>query len=549
MTEILKLAGTMPDFDTEIARFTPRQMDAVRMLDSGRVKFCLYGGALGGGKSYWLRWYGIRRLMLLNSVFNIKNATAMLACENYPSLEDRQLQKIIFEVPPWIGRYYDKHKAYGRCLLLNKKWGGGALCFRNLDDPSKYASSEWVLILVDELTKNQYDVFTFLRTRLRLPGLPDVEAQFAAGTNPGSIGHGWVKALWMDGIFPDEWCKPIDYRPMFGYVPSKASDNPHLDAGYWAMLGTLPENLREAFKEGNWDIFVGQAFPQLGEAHKIDPLPIPRNAHIYITFDWGYGAPFSFGFWWVDADGRVYRFAEWYGFNGTPNEGLRLTDSQIVERLFEFEASLCRQFDLPMAEHLASPYPDDPARTVNVTMIRGAMRLAGHDCFNRKPDYKGGGQGPSTQEVWSRYGVHLTKGDATRELKIRQFRERLRVPEDGSAPMMLIYKTCTHFFRTVTALVMDENNVEDIDEKGAEDHTYDEACHICMARPLALEGKRERLSLHDKRIDALKRGDVSSYEHIATLEQERELRRLGYDVDADFGDVEPMEDGNLKPTM
>jgi hypothetical protein len=142
-----------PDFDTEIAKFTDRQVEALRLLDSGLIKFLLYGGALGGGKSYFLRWYGIRRLMLLHSVWGLRNTTAMLACENYPSLEDRQLQKIMFEIPPWIGRYYDKHRAYGRALVLRDQWGGGALCFRNLDAPSKYASSEWVLILVDELNK------------------------------------------------------------------------------------------------------------------------------------------------------------------------------------------------------------------------------------------------------------------------------------------------------------------------------------------------------------------------------------------------------------
>jgi hypothetical protein len=455
----------------------------------------------------------------------------------------------MFEIPPWIGKYYDKHRAYGRALVLKPTWGGGALCFRNLDDPSKYASSEWVLILVDELTKNEYDVFTFLRTRLRLPGLPDTEAQFVAGTNPGSIGHGWVKALWMDKIFPPEWIKPNDYRPLFGYVPSKASDNPHLDESYWAMLSTLPENLREAFKEGNWDIFVGQAFPQLGEAHKLAPMPIPRNASLYMTFDWGYGAPFSLGYWWVDNDGRIIRFAEWYGFTGTPNQGLRLADSQIAEQISDFEAKLAKEYNLPLHEFSLAPNPDDPAATINMSLIVNITRLAGHDCFNRKPDYKGGGQGPSTAEIWSRYGIHLTKGDATRELKIRQFRERLRVPEDGGRPMMQIYNTCEHFFRTITTLVMDEGNIEDIDDKGAEDHIYDEACHICMARPLALDDPQQFETTHDARIRMLKEGDMSSYEQYATTEQERELRRLGFDPDAEFGEVEIMEDGALKPTI
>ena len=63
----------------------------------------------------------------------------------------------------------------------------------------------------------------------------------------------------------------------------------------------------------------------------IDPIPVPEYAPIYMTFDWGFGAPFSVGWWWVDADGRLIRFAEWYGWNGEINKGLRLEDSRIAE--------------------------------------------------------------------------------------------------------------------------------------------------------------------------------------------------------------------------
>ena len=70
-----------------------------------------------------------------------------------------------------------------------------------------------------------------------------------------------------------------------------------------------------------------------------------------------------------------------------------------------------------------------------------------------------------------------------------------------------------------------------------------------QAHPSLQIPKKEYLSFHDKRIDALKRGDTSSFEHIATIEQERELHRFGWDPDADFDEVEYREDGNLKPTI
>ena len=67
------------DFDTEIANFTPRQIQAVKALDSGAIKFLLYGGALGGGKSYLLRWYAARRLIWFYKTYGLKNVTGTVA--------------------------------------------------------------------------------------------------------------------------------------------------------------------------------------------------------------------------------------------------------------------------------------------------------------------------------------------------------------------------------------------------------------------------------------------------------------------------------------
>lgn len=445
-------------FNRDLAKFTERQLAAVTAAESH--KFVLYGGALGGGKSYFLRWYAVRRLIWL-AKNGFKNASGMIACENYPALKDRQLQKVSLEFPPWLGRRSADHKDYGNCFILDEEYGGGVICFRNLDDTSKYQSAEFAFIFVDELTKNDYDTFTFLRSRLRWKGLPDNECIFVGATNPGGVGHGWCKQLWMDRDFPQEWTHPIDFRDQFVYVPSKADDNPHLDEAYWAQLQTLPQNLRKAFRDGDWNIFVGQAFPDFSmQKHVIPEQPVPPGAPLYMTYDWGFGKPFSIGWWWVDGDGRVYRFAEWYGWNGTADEGLRIADSEVAEGIKK------REDELGISG-------------------REIIRLAGHDCFAKRPDYKGGGQGPSTAEVFGEHGIYLVVGDPTRELKIRQFRERLRIrEEDGDRPMMVVYDTCRQFLRTIPNLVMDENKVEDIDTK-TEDHIYDEACLICMARPLS----------------------------------------------------------------
>jgi len=413
--------------------------------------------------SYLLRWFCVKKHMRL-FMQGITGAVIMLACENYPALKDRQLSKISREFPDWLGKSHNDHKDYGRCFILAPEYGSGVIVFRNLDDPSKYASSEFAMIAVDELTKNDYDTFTHLRTRLRWPGLEDIDCQFIAGTNPGSIGHGWVKQLWMDKQFPSEWISPVDYRSQFAYIPSKADDNPHLPASYWQQLDTLPETLRKAFKDGDWNIFLGQAFPEFGPAHRVpNDTPIGETSPIYMTFDWGYGKPFSVLWSWLDGDGRIHVFDEYYGSTGEPDTGLRLTDSEIAEGI--------------------------KAREERIGISkRNIIRILSPDCFSKKPDYKGGGQGKATAEVFRECGVQGYPGDADRVKKVRQFHDRLRIRAD-EPPMLRVYERCTNFIRTIPMLQQDERNIEDIDTDG-EDHSFDSICFLLLARPIS-EGPRK----------------------------------------------------------
>lgn len=472
------------DFDADLAKFTDRQLDAIAALDDPRYKYLMYGGALGGGKSYLLRWAAVRRLFYLTSTYGVKMPVGMIATEDYPSLKDRQLQKIATEFPPWLGKSHGDHKDYGRCFIINKKFGGGVIAFRNLDDTSKYQSAEFVFIFVDELTKNLYETFTFLRTRLRCPGIPDYELKFLGATNPGGVGHGWCKALWVDRIYGEEWA---GFEECFKYIPSKATDNPHLDQNYYRVLDTLPEALRKAFRDGDWDIFVGQAFPEFNkDIHVLPDSPIPPGAPCYTTYDWGFGKPFSIGWWYVDNDGRIIRFAEWYGWSGTPDIGIRMVDSDVALGIIGREDEW----------------------TIN-GVRRHFLRIAGSDIFQKRPDYKGGGQGKSTAEVMSAYGLHFSPGDSLRVLKIRQFRERLKVRKDGK-PMLYVYESCKQFIRTIPNLVLDKT-FEDIDTTG-EDHVYDEVCNLCMARPITIERPLNAVNEVDKRLKELEQMDDNQYD-------------------------------------
>ena len=94
----------------------------------------------------------------------------MLACEDYPSLYERQISKVQTEFPPALGKYMAARNEF----VLAPQFGSGVIAFRNLDDPSKYQSAEFAAIAVDEITKNPEKAFHILRASLRWPGFEDV---------------------------------------------------------------------------------------------------------------------------------------------------------------------------------------------------------------------------------------------------------------------------------------------------------------------------------------------------------------------------------------
>lgn len=226
---------------TELAKFFPKQKEALEA--SKRFKFVLFGGSVGSGKSYWIRWSVIYWLIKYYDKYQLKGVRAGVFCEDYPSLNDRHLSKVKFEFPSWLGKFNEaKHE-----FTLAPKYGSGIIAFRNLDDPAKYLSVEFAVIAIDEVNRNPKTTFDMLRSRHRWPGIKDV--RFIAGCNP--LGEAWVKNMWVKRLFPPDEKEQYE----FVYVPALPTDNPHLDASYYKSLESLPENQRKAYLEGNWDAF------------------------------------------------------------------------------------------------------------------------------------------------------------------------------------------------------------------------------------------------------------------------------------------------------
>lgn len=226
---------------SELAKFFPKQQEALDA--SKRFKFTLFGGSVGSGKSYWLRWSMIYWLIKMHAKYGLEGIRAGLFCEDYPSLNDRHLTKIKFEFPDWLGTWNQQRHEF----TLSPEYGSGIIAFRNLDDPEKYLSVEFAVMGIDEINRNPRATFDMLRSRLRWPGIKDTKV--LAGCNP--LGEAWVKNIWVKRMFPPEEKEQYE----FVFIPALPTDNPHLAQEYYKSLESLPEAQRRAYLEGNWDAF------------------------------------------------------------------------------------------------------------------------------------------------------------------------------------------------------------------------------------------------------------------------------------------------------
>lgn len=261
---------------SSLCNFTEKQWLATETADSHQ--YTLFGGARGPGKSYWLRWYCVRFLMRMAAMGHL-NGRVMLASEDYPSLYERQIAKVAMEFPLWLGRYRTTRNEF--CLA--PAYGGGTIAFRNLDDPSKYQSSEFALIAVDELTKNRERAFHILRGSLRWKGFADV--RFIGATNPEA---NWVRDYWIERRLPEEL---EDQADQFAFVPALPDDNPHLAPAYWKTLETLPAALRKAWRYGDWYAAVeGLVYDAFSAENITDQEPDPGRP-FGLAIDDGYIDP------------------------------------------------------------------------------------------------------------------------------------------------------------------------------------------------------------------------------------------------------------------
>ena len=447
---------------SDIVKWTDKQKLANAAVS--KYKYILYGGAMGGGKSYWLRWELIKLLLYYYAKYGIENIMVGLFCEDYPALKDRHLNKIKFEFPNWLGEYNNQDHNF----VLRKDYGSGILAFRNLDDVSKYQSAEFAAEGVDELTKNKEEVFLFLRTRLRWPGIPTFDTKFLGGTNPGGIGHAWVKKRWIEKIF-DEEEKEAD---LFYFIPAKAIDNPYLDKGYYASLESLPVPLKKAFLEGNWDIFKGQYFSEWRrDIHVCRPFGILPDWVKFICIDYGYSKPAAVYWCAVSSDGVIYLYRELYETG--------LTYSALTKKIIA----------LTSFEEDIRYWVIDPSAWIK-GKEKGNQAMSGAEIMENVFVEKMKG-------MKKKRSLTLLRGNNDRISGWKAFREYLKPilnRNEETIAKLQVFDNCVEFIRTFPSLVFDPVKVEDVDTDG-EDHAADAVRYGIMSKPI--QGKTQEQVLDD----------------------------------------------------
>jgi phage terminase large subunit len=364
------------------------------------------------------------------------------------------------------------------------------------DDIYDFQGQEYAFILAEECTHFSEEDLTFLETCNRWTKNPAIVPKMLYTTNPGNVGHEFIKRIFVDQLFQDnerkedyafiqaygwdnvEWSigtfvrhagiGPLEWKS-WSWQQQQGFLKPYVDQYYsWSdaqrfeyfvsqtdygrKLNALKGQMRDAHLFGSWDSFVGQFFVEWNKRlHVCKPFHIPSWWERFTSFDWGFTSPACTLWHAVDPNGRVFTYREAY----------------ITKR----ETTWLAKYNVKLSagEHLRYN-ASDPA------------------CFN--PD-----RGPSVAEVMANAGWQMIASDNDRVHGWARMREYLawEMNEAGELvrpPMWQIFDQdkefpglgCPNLIRTLPAQVHDEHDPEDVNTHG-EDHAPDAARYAFMTRP------------------------------------------------------------------
>jgi hypothetical protein len=392
--------------------------------------------------------------------------------------EQRQLDEVVARAQQLYLPLGAKFNASKSTFLMPN---GARLKFRYLDndrDAQAYQGHSYTRVYIEEATNfpSFAPIKLLLGTLRSATGAP---TGMRLTGNPGGPGHGWVFDRYIKpapqgyvilrDLIEVEGFAPMERERVF--IPSRLADNALLmrnNPEYVANLALAGNAaLVRAWLLGDWTSPVGAYFTEFSRSRHVIPAKfakiVPRDALRFGSFDWGYAKPFSMG-WWAVSDGSwglprgaLLRYREWYGWNGTPNEGLRLDAGPVAQGIHQ----------RTRGERL-SYIAADPST------------------FKRDG-------GPSIMETFAINQVLLRRADNARLAgwnKVRELLNGQRGPDDlteGPRPPLLYFTDdCEQSIRCLESVPADSKKPDDVDTE-AEDHAADDVRYGVMSRPWIID--------------------------------------------------------------
>ncbi len=419
----------------------PKQKAFLKAIEETPITF--YGGAKGGGKSK-----GLQLIMLLRR-FKYPGSTGAIFRRTYPELEGNHIRPL-FQAFPLLREYWNESK---KLLSLPN---GSTLQFchcNNESDVDLYQGREFHDLAIDEAGQWPEAMFRRLLGSNRSSKM-GIGARAILTGNPGGIGHGWLKRLFVERRF-NERENPMDYI----FIQALVDDNTALmenDPAYVARLESEPnEALRKAYRYGDWNIFAGQFFQEISkEVHFIKAFKIPEHWNRFGAYDYGYNHPAAFGWFANDEDGNTFLYREFI---------------QAQLRVDQF------------AKHINSY--SDTSRLYPI--------VAGLDCWTNKSTLRDDVQPPTVAEQFLTHAIQLRKAVIDRVQGAAQLRSYLAWQGKATLkPRFYIFDTCPVSFDAISRMIHDPDHVEDVLKVDATegdplsgDDAYDMVRYGLMSRP------------------------------------------------------------------
>lgn len=375
----------------------------------------LYGGAAGGGKSYVqvmdamifaLKYEGSKQLILRRTFAELEKSIIRTVLELYP----REIFK--FNSSTHTGRF-----ANGSIIDFGY--------IANEKDVYQYQSAEYDVIRFDELTHFTETQYVYMLSRVR--GANGYPKQMKSSTNPGGVGHQWVKKRFVDPSPPNKmFIGEGNLSKVF--IPALLTDNPFLaknDPSYRERLEALSEREKKALLYGDWNIFEGQYFDEFDEkVHVCEPFEIPKDWRRYRALDYG-----------LDMLACVYVAVN--------SLGQAFVYKEVGESNLPISSAAGRVLD--MTERDAEGHP----------MEEFYLTLAPPDLWNRSQE-----TGRSKATIFGDAGLYLTKSNNDREAGWLAIKELLKLDSNGE-PRLKIFNTCRDLIKCLPALIRDEKKPTD----------------------------------------------------------------------------------------